>query len=734
MDGQTEKAAVEGTVEEIIFSNRENGYTVCLLSCGGEPVTVVGTLPGVGEGEKLKVSGTWQMHPSFGRQLRAEEYERSLPQDEDSIYRYLSSGAVKGLGPVTASRIMEKFGKDALDVIENNPSWLCDIKGISPKRAREINESYVSQFGMRECLMFCRSFFGPALSVKIYRRYGSGAVEIIRQNPYRLCSEVPGVGFERADRLAMSVGFPADGDERIEAGVRHVLTLFAYGAGHCCVPRETLVSEAARVLSCDTASVSAAVNRMISCGQLMLSEYCVPDAVALPEYYNAELAAAGKLLRLADTQPLVRLEGVEAEIERLEGKYGFEYDENQKAAIRRAVSGGVTVVTGGPGTGKTTVIRAVTDIFLSLKISFALTAPTGRAAKRMSETCGQEAKTIHRLLETAFDERGEVRFMRDRENPLPYRAVIVDEMSMVDSLLFAALTDALRDGAYLIMIGDSDQLPPVGAGNVLSDIIESGKFEVTRLERIFRQASESLIVTNAHRINAGEMPVLDRKDADFFFLPCKSVSAARELIVSLCRDRLPAGYNADRETDIQVITPTRRGGLGTRELNATLQEALNPPAAGKSEKKSGGVIFRVGDKIMQTRNNYDLEWEKDGVGGSGIFNGDMGRITAISVSGGYMTVDFDGRKTEYDFSLLEDIEHAYAITVHKSQGSEYPIVILPAHSCPPPLMTRNLLYTAVTRAKDVVVALGDRECIRTMVNNDRKALRYTHLRGMLTDG
>ena len=342
------------------------------------------------------------------------------------------------------------------------------------------------------------------------------------------------------------------------------------------------------MLSCDTASVSAAVNRMISCGQLMLSEYCVPDAVALPEYYNAELAAAGKLLRLADTQPLVRLEGVEAEIERLEGKYGFEYDENQKAAIRRAVSGGVTVVTGGPGTGKTTVIRAVTDIFLSLKISFALTAPTGRAAKRMSETCGQEAKTIHRLLEerllTSAERCASRATARTRSPTAP---VIVDEMSMVDSLLFAALTDALRDGAYLIMIGDSDQLPPVGAGNVLSDIIESGKFDLTRLERIFRQASESLIVTNAHRINAGEMPVLDRKDADFFFLPCKSVSAARELIVSLCRDRLPAGYNADRETDIQVITPTRRGGLGTRELNATLQEALNPPAAGKSEKKSG---------------------------------------------------------------------------------------------------------------------------------------------------
>lgn len=432
---ENEKATVEGTVEEVIFSNPENGYAVCLVACGDEPVTIVGTLPFLGEGEYIRAAGTWQQHPSFGRQLKVETYEKTLPKDEESIFRYLSSGAVKGVGPVTATRIIEKFGADALDVIEHHPDWLCDIKGVTKKRAEEISECFRSQFGMREVLIFCREFFGAALSVKIYRRYGAGAVDLIRANPYRLCDDVPGVGFDKADRVAMSVGFAPDCDERLEAGVKYVLQQCAFQNGHCYFPARPLAEEAARVLGCTAGAAGEAIRRLVDAGKLTAPEYGEEEAVSLPEYYNAERLITERLAALSQAEPLVRLEGVEEETAYLEEKYGFEYDEQQKRAIRLAVSGGVTVVTGGPGTGKTTVIKAITDIFLKLKISFALTAPTGRAAKRMSETCGQEAKTVHRLLETTFNDRGEQRFARDRENPLPYRAVIVDEMSMVDSLL-----------------------------------------------------------------------------------------------------------------------------------------------------------------------------------------------------------------------------------------------------------------------------------------------------------
>ena len=728
---ENEKATVEGTVEEVIFSNPENGYAVCLVACGDEPVTIVGTLPFLGEGEYIRAAGTWQQHPSFGRQLKVETYEKTLPKDEESIFRYLSSGAVKGVGPVTATRIIEKFGADALDVIEHHPDWLCDIKGVTKKRAEEISECFRSQFGMREVLIFCREFFGAALSVKIYRRYGAGAVDLIRANPYRLCDDVPGVGFDKADRVAMSVGFAPDCDERLEAGVKYVLQQCAFQNGHCYFPARPLAEEAARVLGCTAGAAGEAIRRLVDAGKLTAPEYGEEEAVSLPEYYNAERLITERLAALSQAEPLVRLEGVEEETAYLEEKYGFEYDEQQKRAIRLAVSGGVTVVTGGPGTGKTTVIKAITDIFLKLKISFALTAPTGRAAKRMSETCGQEAKTVHRLLETTFNDRGEQRFARDRENPLPYRAVIVDEMSMVDSLLFASLLDALKPETYLILIGDADQLPPVGAGNVLADMIESGRFGVARLEKIFRQAQESLIITNAHRINAGELPVLDVKDNDFFFLRTSAAAQTRELLVSLCRDRLPKSYGVSPEDDIQIISPTRKGELGTFELNRHLQQALNPPDGKKREKKYGAVVFREGDKIMQTRNNYDVEWHKDGTQGSGVFNGDMGRILKIAPGGELMTLSFDGRIAEYDAALLEDVEHAYAVTVHKSQGSEYPMVLIPVFACPYPLMTRNLLYTAVTRAKDMVILAGSTDCIRTMVRNDRKALRYTHLRHML---
>ena len=595
---ENEKATVEGTVEEVIFSNPENGYAVCLVACGDEPVTIVGTLPFLGEGEYIRAAGTWQQHPSFGRQLKVETYEKTLPKDEESIFRYLSSGAVKGVGPVTATRIIEKFGADALDVIEHHPDWLCDIKGVTKKRAEEISECFRSQFGMREVLIFCREFFGAALSVKIYRRYGAGAVDLIRANPYRLCDDVPGVGFDKADRVAMSVGFAPDCDERLEAGVKYVLQQCAFQNGHCYFPARPLAEEAARVLGCTAGAAGEAIRRLVDAGKLTAPEYGEEEAVSLPEYYNAERLITERLAALSQAEPLVRLEGVEEETAYLEEKYGFEYDEQQKRAIRLAVSGGVTVVTGGPGTGKTTVIKAITDIFLKLGISFALTAPTGRAAKRMSETCGQEAETVHRLLETTFNEHAASSASRATgENPLPCRRG--DRGRDVDGgqlIVRLAARRAASPRPICILIGDADQLPPVGAGNVLADIIESGRFGVARLEKIFRQAQESLIITNAHRINAGELPVLDVKDNDFFFLRTSAAAQTRELLVSLCRDRLPKSYGVSPEDDIQIISPTRKGELGTFELNRHLQQALNPPDGKKREKKYGAVVFREGDR------------------------------------------------------------------------------------------------------------------------------------------
>lgn len=727
---------LDGVIEDIIFANEENGYTVCSINCMGEPVTLVGIMPFVNEGESIRVQGNWQVHATFGRQFRVEYFEKKLPTTTATILKYLSSGAIKGIGPVTAERIVTRYGEDSLEVIENNPEWLSDIRGISPKKARDISESFKTQFGMRTVMMFCNRFFGPSLSVRIFKRYGSAAIDIIKNNPYTLCENVAGIGFKKADTVAMDLGFEHDCPERIQAGIIYLLYEAAFNGGHCYLPERKIIEAAVRTLQVEEDSILRALGELAERDKLVRSDINDNIVFFLKEYFEAEQYISAKLISLSEAEFPFVLEGIGEQISLLEERYGLEYANEQKRAIQLAVTKGVSIVTGGPGTGKTTVIKAILDIFCNLKYSFMLAAPTGRAAKRMSEASGYEAKTIHRLLEMTYTDQHRPIFSRDENNPLPYKAIIIDEMSMVDTLLMASLLKAIKNDTYLILIGDVDQLPPVGAGNCLSDIIKSSRFEVCRLKKIFRQAQESLIVVNAHKINDRIMPILDVKDSDFFFIKRESAEDIKELVIDLAARRLPRKYKVDFLDDIQIITPTRKGELGTNELNKVLQSALNPQDGKKKEKKFGNIIFREGDKIMQIKNNYDLEWsalsESDSGNdeenkGRGIFNGDIGRILSINTQSETMVIDFDKRITEYDFALLEELVHAYAITVHKSQGSEYKIVMMPAFDSPAPLMTKNLLYTAVTRAKEMVCIIGRARCIETMVKNDRRPVRHTAL-------
>lgn len=723
---------LDGVVEDIVYSNGDNGYTVCTINCGGEPITLVGIMPYLGEGETIRVQGEWQVHSTFGRQFRVNYFEKKLPTTSAAMLKYLASGAIKGVGPVTAERIVAKFGEDTLDVIENNPRWLCDIHGISPKRADAIHNSYVEQFGMRNVMMFCNEFFGPALSVKIFKTYGSAAIDIIKKTPYRLCDDVAGIGFEKADRVAMSLGFASDCPERAEAGIVHTLNFAAINGGHCYLPQSELADAAAQILGVKAEVALAAAERLVSLERLKKFTLDKGCAYALTELYSAEVYIAAKLHALANFKFPYVLEGLDEQITELESRFGIVYAPEQREAICNALTSGVSVITGGPGTGKTTVIKAILEICNILKFSCVLAAPTGRAAQRMFESSGKEAKTIHRMLEASVSDNGAHRFARNEDNPINKKVIIVDEMSMVDTNLMAALLKAVQLGSYLILIGDPDQLPPVGPGNCLNDIIGSDRFNVVRLNKIFRQAEESLIVMNAHAINRGEMPVLNSRDNDFFFVEKRNTDDILSLLVAFVAERLPKRYDADPLDDIQVISCTRKGTLGTKELNAVFQSVLNPKRPDKAERKYGAVVFREGDKVMQIKNDYDLVWKRGTVVGTGIFNGDVGKIIEIDTRSETLTVDFDGRRTEYDFSQLEELEHVYAVTAHKSQGSEYRIVVIPSFDAPYPLMTRNLLYTAVTRAREMVVIVGSSRSLGVMVENDRIPIRHTALKQLVS--
>ena len=730
--GKEDLLELEGTVEHIVYQNESTGYTVCDLAVSeNELVTLVGVLPFLAAGESIRALGRWEIHASFGRQFKAEYYEKQLPADESAMLKYLSSGAVKGIGPVLARRIVGRFGTEAFDVIENHPEWLADIQGITKKTAQRLSERFRESAGMRSVMMFCRDFFSPATAVKVYQKWGSGALERIRSDPYSLCESIQGVGFETADRIAASVGTEKDAPERLRAGIVWFLSFNAAQNGHTFLPLDRLMPAAAQYLSVEEEKLKPAAAELIRTGRLVPVTYGGREVLYLKEYFEAERYAAAKIDQLDRLCERISWENTDRFLQQIEAEFDITYAALQKKAILSAVNNGVMLLTGGPGTGKSTVIRAVIAVFERMGLPIALAAPTGRAAKRMSEATSREAKTIHRLLEMDYSDEADPKFRRGEYNLLDESVIVIDEASMVDILLFASLLKAIKPGAHLILIGDADQLPSVGAGYVLNDLLACDRLASVRLTEIFRQAGSSLIVRNAHAINNGEYPDLTVRDNDFFFIPRESGRSAAQTVAELCASRLPRRYGAEAARGIQVITPSHKGPVGTDYLNTLLQEALNPPDEDKREKKLRERIFREGDKVMQVRNNYDILWEKNGAEGVGIFNGDIGTIIGISNSAETVTVSFDERVAVYDFTQLDELELAYAITIHKSQGSEYPIVVLPICGGPPRLLTRNLLYTAVTRAKDMVIVVGSAETMKAMVDNDRHVKRYTGLRFLL---
>ena len=729
------KEEVTGTVESVVYRNEQNGYTILEVSTDKkELVTVVGTMPFVSEGENITVRGSYVVHSEYGRQLKADSFEKRIPEQPDAILKYLSSGVIKGIGPKTAEKIVEKYGADTFEVMSNHPDWLADFKGISPRRALEIGDEIRRQMGFYRLFDFCRDVVPMHVALRIYQNYGERAVEQLRTNPYALCGIIRGFSFTAADQIAMGAGGAPDARERVLGATVRVLERACETGGHACLPVKQVVIEVASLLELDPKEVAEHEKDFVLEKQIGYLHRKADSLLYINRFYEAERSIAGRLLQLDRACVRYRVEDMEPLVNRAMLESGLEYAAMQRKAIFEAASSGVLIITGGPGTGKTTIIKALIRIYESMGCEVALAAPTGRAAKRMAESTACEARTIHRLLEVEFRDEADgdegATFARNEHNLLDADIIIIDEASMIDMFLMQALLAAIRPGARLVLLGDCDQLPSVGAGNVLHDLINSGCFNIVRLTEIFRQGSESLIVTNAHRINRGEMPVTDARDKDFFFMK-REGGALISTLAEVTAKRLPATYGVSAFDKIQVITPTRKGAAGTETLNQLLQAELNPPAKDKAEKKFRNVVFREGDKVMQIRNNYDLTWDEDGKERFGIYNGDIGVIGKIYDRQSYMMVSFDGREVKYGFDLLEDLELAYAITVHKSQGSEYPFVVMPVTDFPPMLMTRNLLYTAVTRAKTMAVLIGREDALSRMVENDREAVRYTGLCDML---
>ena len=724
-----------GSIEHVIYANEENGFAICDLGTDADDiVTITGIMPYIAEGDEVTVYGRWVHNPKYGRQFKVEQSEKRLPADRASILRYLSSGAIKGIGPKIAQRIVDEFGDESFDVIENHPDWLAEIQGITPKRVRAISEEFKNKAGIRSAMIFFREYFGAAITVRIYKKWGANAVDMAKGNPYLLCEEIEGIGFERADRLAIKLGLGKESDERLCSGVQYMLGANAGQNGHVCLPREKLVAGAAKLLEAPAERVEEAVSILIKEQKIRTVNFDGVQYLYDKILYENEKYIAKKLLLLDKVCPSMDTANIGSFIQKEERESGVQYANLQRQAIFDALENGVMLLTGGPGTGKTTVVRALLHIFDSMGLNIALCAPTGRAAKRLSESTSCEAKTIHRLLEYGGEEGSGVRFHRDEKNLLDENVIIVDEASMVDNNLMSALLRAVKPGARMVIIGDSDQLPSVGAGNVLRDLLDSGRFATVRLTEIFRQAGQSMIVTNAHAINRGEMPRMDVKDNDFFFLPRMQDDEIAATVAQLYKTRLPRTYGDLAVYGTQVITPSRKGETGTENLNVVLQNALNPPSPNKREHRFRDMVFREGDRVMQIRNNYDLEWERDdGTFGTGVFNGDIGVIEHINTRDENMEIRFDERHTVYEFNMLDELEMAYAVTVHKSQGSEYPIVIIPLGSAPSVLLSRNLLYTAVTRAQSMVILVGREEIARAMVSNNRQSMRYTGLARWLGD-
>lgn len=725
MEQELEK--LEGTVENITFHSEDTGFTVLdLATSATELVTVVGELLDVAEGEHLSLMGTYTVHPSYGQQFRAALCQRTLPSGANAILKYLSSRAVKGVGPVLAARLVQHFGEATLEVLEKTPTRLSEVTGISPKKAAEIAEDFRRLCGVRFVMLFLSRYgVHPSICVRVWKKWGTDAVELLKDNPYLLCAGDLGLAFAQADEIAGQLGFAPDDAHRIAAGLLFVLR-HNLGNGHTCLPQGDLLERTAAMLELDTDAVGGRLADMVEEEDIVAADIGGRLFLYLPELWCAERHIAGRLV-LARDMCYKGDADFSMQIDALEQTVGIHYEALQRKAIAAALQNGVFILTGGPGTGKTTTINAIIELFEQMGEKVLLAAPTGRAAKRMTELTGREAKTLHRLLEVEFRSGDLPTFRRGEKNPLDAGVIIVDEMSMVDTLLFESLLRAMRLTCRLVLVGDADQLPSVGAGNLLRDMIASEALCTVELREIFRQAAQSMIVTNAHRIVRGEYPELSARDNDFFYISGTNPEDVTQTLLGLMEKRLPKAYGLAPQ-DIQVLSPTRRAELGTAELNRRLQAVLNPPSPEKREFKIAGCTFREGDKIMQTKNNYNITWEReDGESGLGVFNGDIGEIMQIDPATRMALLRFDERRAEYSFDLAVELELAYAVTVHKAQGSEFEAVIIPLMGGSRNLYYRNLLYTAVTRAKRLLILLGSKESIRGMVDNNRKTKRYTGL-------
>ena len=725
---EQELEILQGTIAAVVYQNYDNGYAVLRLRCGGnQHVTVVGTIPMPACGEGLMVTGRWSNHASYGRQFEAEFLERVLPSSRNEILQYLSSRIIKGIGPKTAIRIVDAFGDETLQIMERNPERLAEVSGISAAKAKAIGEEFRLRVGMRQLMEFFGAHQLPAeLAVQMYKLYGESAVDLLYDEPYLLMDlDAP---FAAVDRFAVELGVSAEDPRRVEAGILFELR-FNLNAGHSFLPLDKLVPATAQLLSIGEETVQKGIDRLLEAQRLVENTLAGITVIYLPELYHAECYIQRRLLE-ASRMRFPAPKHLDKILQNIQKESGIAYSPQQEEAVRGALDSGVLLLTGGPGTGKTTILQGVLAVYQQMGLKCVLAAPTGRAAKRLSEVTGEDASTIHRLLEAGIDPAsGEMVFAKDENNPLKADAVIVDEMSMVDVLLLHSLLQAVPGNARLVLVGDPDQLPPVGPGAPFSDCLRSNQLPTVRLTEIFRQAQESLIVMNAHRVNQGEMPQLRNVKSDFFFLRCASEEEVGQTIAGLCSTRLPQKMGIQPE-QIQVLTPTRKGGVGTWALNQRLQNVLNPAGNGKKERQWGDFVFREGDRVMQIRNNYDIIWKRaDGSAvGTGVFNGDIGTIAQIDPQMETLTVLFEDRYVDYDFSQLGELEPAYAMTVHKSQGSEYRAVILSAWNGSPYLLSRSVLYTAITRARELLIIVGREETVAAMTENARKNRRYSGLK------
>lgn len=728
---EQELEILQGTVSAVVYQNYENGYSVLRLGIGGgQNVTVVGTIPRPAVGERLMVTGKWSTHSNYGKQFEAEFLERLMPSTAQEILSYLSSRVIKGIGPVSAARIVQHFGNQTLQIMEREPLRLAEVAGISEQRAKIIGEEFRLQIGMRQLMEFFALHQLPAeLAVRVYKVYGDSTIDLLYDDPYLLMDDGFDAPFGAVDRFAIELGISGDDPRRVEAGLVFELT-YNLSAGHSFLPEEKLCAAASQLLSLDIDTIHQGIERLLESGKLVHDTLAGIQVCYLPELYEAEVYCSTRLREFAKSYFHEDASQVDALVRSISENSGIEYSPKQEEAIREAATSGLLIITGGPGTGKTTVLNGILSMLGQMQLRCLLAAPTGRAAKRLSEVTGEDASTIHRLLEASIDpESGKMVFVRDAENPLKCDAVIVDEMSMVDIQLLYSLLQAIPKGKRLILVGDPDQLPPVGPGFPFSDMLRSETLPTVRLTDIFRQAQQSLIVMNAHRVNRGEMPDLKTKTSDFFFLRRPNEESLIQLIQDLVTTRLPKNLGIPSD-QIQILSPTRKGSTGTANLNKVLQAVLNPPAPDKKEKQFGEIVFRVGDKVMQIRNNYDIIWKKaDGSAvGTGIFNGDMGFIKSIDNDAETLRVVFDDKEADYDFTQLNELEPAYAVTVHKSQGSEYRAVIMTAWNGSPYLLNRSILYTGITRARDLLIIAGREETVSVMTQNAKKNRRYSGLK------